>query len=234
VTFSYSTVIPAFNAAVTIPEAIGSILRQTVPPQEIIVVDDGSTDDTARVAGAMGGPITILRQENRGPGAATTTGFRRVTTPFVATLDADDLWLPQKVARQAACFDDDPAVAGVFTLARMFADGETPDPEGSGALRRLWTRTTLMFRTEAAKEIGDFVDLPGRLGEVIDWIARSRDLGHRHVMVEEVLAMRRIRPGSLSHGRDAERSRGYLVAIHEAIERKKRAAAKKEAGSGSP
>jgi glycosyltransferase involved in cell wall biosynthesis len=233
-TFSYSAVIPAFNAAATIPEAIGSILRQTVPPHEIIVVDDGSTDDTARVAATMDGPITILRQENRGPGAATTAGFRRVTTPFVATLDADDLWLPQKAARQAACFDEDPAVAGVFTLARMFADGDTPDPEGSGALRRLWTRTTLMVRTEAAREIGDFVDLPGRLGEVIDWIARSRDLGHRHVMVEEVLAMRRIRPGSLSHGRDAERSRGYLVAIHQAIERRKREAVEKEAGSGPP
>lgn len=231
-TFSYSAVIPAYNATATIAEAIASILRQTVPPQEIIVVDDGSSDDTAHVAAAMAGPITILRQENRGPGAATTAGFARVTTPFVATLDADDLWLPEKVARQAACFDKDPALAGVFTLARMFADGEAADPDGHGALRRLWTRTTLMFRTEAARETGDFVDLPGRLGEVIDWLARSRDLGHRHVMVEEVLAMRRIRPGSLSHGRDAERSRGYLVAVHEAIERRKRLAAMK-AGSGT-
>jgi glycosyltransferase involved in cell wall biosynthesis len=232
-TFSYSAVIPAFNAAATIPAAIESILRQTMPPQEIIVVDDGSTDDTARAAAALDGPITVLRQENRGPGAATTAGFRRVATPFVATLDADDLWLPQKAARQAARFEGDPAIAGAFTLARMFADGATPDPEGNGAVRRLWTRTTLMFRIGAAKEVGDFVDLPGRTAEVIDWLARSRDLGHRHVMVEEVLAMRRIRPGSLSYGRDAERSRGYLAAVREAIERRKREAAK-EARSRSP
>ena len=124
-------------------------------------------------------------------------------------------------------------VAGVFTLARMFPDGAPPDPQGTGAVRRLWTRTTLVFRTEMARAVGDFVDLPGRLGEVIDWLARSRDLGHRHVMVEEVLAMRRIRPGSLSHGRDAERSRGYLVAIHETLERRKREAAKKSTDLGS-
>jgi glycosyltransferase involved in cell wall biosynthesis len=231
-TFSYSVVIPAFNAAKTIKQAIDSILGQTIPAREIIVVDDGSTDGTAALVGGIAGPITVIRQENRGPGAATTAGFNRVTTPFAATLDADDLWLPQKAARQAACFEADPDVAGVFTLARMFPDGETPDPEGGGAPRRLWTRTTLMFRTDAARAVGDFADLPGRLGEVIDWLARSRDLGQRHVMVEEVLAMRRIRPGSLSYGRDAERSRGYLVAIREAIERKKRMAAKPGSSTG--
>ncbi len=174
----------------------------------------------------MAGPIGLVRQENRGPGAATTAGFSRVATPFVATLDADDIWLPSKIAKQATVFEQDPGVAGVFTLARLFADGETPDPDGSGALRRLWTRSTLLFRTDAAREVGDFIDLPGRLGEVIDWLSRSRDLGHRHVMVEEILAMRRIRPGSLSFGVDAERSKGYLAAVRRAIERRAQAATK--------
>jgi glycosyltransferase involved in cell wall biosynthesis len=232
-TFSYSAVIPAFNAAKTIRQAIDSILDQTLPAQEIIVVDDGSSDETASLAADAPAPIVVVRQENRGPGAATTAGFRKVTTPYLATLDADDLWLPQKAARQAACFEADPGAAGVFTLARMFADGETPDPEGGGAIRRLWTRTTMMYRTDAARAVGDFVDLPGRLGEVIDWLARSRDIGQRHVMMEEVLAMRRIRPGSLSYGRDPDRSRGYLVAVRDAIERKKRNAEKGGTGPGS-
>jgi glycosyltransferase involved in cell wall biosynthesis len=225
-TFAYSVVIPAFNAAETIGQAVESVLGQTVRPEEIIVVDDGSTDGTAALVGGMAGPIGLVRQENRGPGAATTAGFSRVATPFVATLDADDIWLPSKIARQAEVFEQDPGVAGVFTLARLFADGETPDPDGSGALRRLWTRSTLLFRTDAAREVGDFIDLPGRLGEVIDWLSRSRDLGHRHVMVEEILAMRRIRPGSLSFGIDAERSKGYLAAVRRAIERRAQAATK--------
>lgn len=217
-TLSYCAVIPAYNAAETIGQAIESIRCQTIPPEEIIVVDDGSTDETAAIIRAVAGNITLLRQANRGPGAATTAGFRKVATAFVATLDADDIWLPEKIARQASCFRADPGLAGVFSLARLFADGEAP--AGDGPVRRLWTRTTMLFRSDAARAVGDFVDLPGRLGEVIDWLARSRDLGHRHAMVEEILALRRIRKGSLSYGADSERSRGYLAAVHAALQRK--------------
>ena len=220
-TLSYSVVIPAYNAAGTIAQAIESILRQTILPREIIVVDDGSTDETVAVVRGMPGKFTVVSQANGGPGAATTAGFRRVTTPFVATLDADDLWLPRKIALQATRFETDPGLAGVFSLARLFADGEAPAPGGNGPVRRLWTRTTLLFRTEAAREVGDFVDLPGRLGEMIDWLARSRDLGHRHAMVEEILALRRIRCGSLSHNLDPGRSRGYLFAVHATLQRRK-------------
>lgn len=223
-TFSYSAVIPAYNAQATIREAVQSILNQTVRPQEIIVVDDGSTDGTAAVVAEMGNEITVISQDNRGPGGATTAGFGRVVTPFVATLDADDLWLAQKIERQAAFFHRDPDLAGVFSLARLFADGTAPDPNGEGAIKRLWTRTTLLFRTDAARAVGDFFDLPGQLGEVIDWLARSRDLGQRHVLVEEILALRRIRPGSLSYRHDAERSRGYLAAVRAALERKRQPA----------
>jgi glycosyltransferase involved in cell wall biosynthesis len=230
---AYSVVIPAFNAAATLRSTIDSILAQTVAAREIIVVDDGSIDETASVAGAIAGPITLIRQANRGPGAATTAGFSRVTTQWVATLDADDLWLPHKIERQFAFYADNTNLAGIFSLARLFNDGEKPDPQGIGAVRRLWTRTTMLFRTQAAREIGDFTDFPGQLGEVIDWLARSRDLGHRHAMIDEILAMRRIRPGSLSSGLDADRSRGYLVAVRNAIERKRQMAEKGKTGPAS-
>lgn len=77
----------------------------------------------------------------------------------------------------------------------------------------------MLYRTEAARAIGDLVDLPGNVAEFIDWMARSRDAGHRHAMVDEILAMRRIRARSLSSKLDADRSRGYLFAV--SIERKK-------------
>jgi glycosyltransferase involved in cell wall biosynthesis len=220
-TFAYSVVIPAHNAARTICEAIGSVMGQTVGPQEIVVVDDGSTDETAAIVGKLTGPITLIRQGNQGPGAATTAGFRRVTTPFVATLDSDDLWFPEKIARQAALVEREPDVSGVFSLARMFIDGTVPNRDEEGPIQRLWTRTTLLYRLDAARVVGDFVDLPGRLGEVIDWLARSRDIGQRHAMLEEVLALRRIRKGSLSYRLDADRSRGYLLAVRAALERKR-------------
>ena len=228
--FPYSVVIPAYNAAGTIGESIASVMAQTISPQEIIVVDDGSTDATASVASGLSGPIVVLRKENSGPGGATNAGIRQVKSPFFATIDADDIWLPHKIARQAMEFDRDPGLAGVFALARMFHDGEVPDPDGPGAVRRLWTRTTMLFRTEAARSVGDFGDLPGNLGEVIDWLSRSRDLNQRHFMVEEILALRRIRPGSLSYGSDADRRRGYLVAVHDAMKRKRNKPAQVEAG----
>lgn len=232
-TGAYSVVIPAYNAAPTIAEAIASIMAQTVAAQEIIVVDDGSTDATASVVSGLNGPIRLVSKPNGGPGSATTAGFSRVTTPLVATLDADDIWLPTKMARQIETLDADPGLTGVFTLARLFRDGDAPDPDGAGSVRRLWTRSTLLFRTEAARAVGDVVDLPGNLGEMIDWLARSLDLGHRHHMVEEILAMRRIRAGSLSSQLTAERSRGYLVAVHQAIERRKALAARQATGPAS-
>jgi hypothetical protein len=89
----------------------------------------------------------------------------------------------------------------------------------------------LLYRSDAAREVGDFVDLPGQLGEVVDWLARSRDLGQRHAMVEEILALRRIRPGSLSYGRDSDRRRGYLFAVHAALKRRNLLPAEPRAGS---
>jgi glycosyltransferase involved in cell wall biosynthesis len=223
--FDYSVVIPAYNAAGTIREAIASVIAQTIPAREIVVVDDGSIDGTASVVQQIEGPITVIRQENRGPGAATTAGLLHVSTPLVATLDADDVWLPLKIDRQVAELRTGPELAAVFSLGKLFAEKADPDPKGEGAVVRLWTRTTMLFRTDAAREIGELVDLPGNLGEVIDWLGRSRDLGHKHKMIEEVLAMRRVRAGSLSSGLDAERSRGYLFAARRAIERRKMMAA---------
>lgn len=224
-TFVYSVVIPAHNAAATIGETIASILAQTIPPQEIIVVNDGSSDATAAVAQRADPGVVVIDQPNLGPGAATTAGFRRVRSPFIATLDADDLWLPHKIARQAAAFADDPELSGVFSLARQFMDGAPPDARAGGGEYRLWTRTTLLYRSDAARTVGDLADFPGRLGEVVDWLARARALGQRHLMVEEVLALRRVRPDSLSQeSLRSGGSRGYLAAAHAALRRRKQGA----------
>jgi len=217
----YSVVIPAYNAEATIGAAIASTLAQTVPPTSIIVIDDGSADSTADVAAAASPLALVLRKSNGGPGSATTLGLSQVTTPLFATLDADDLWLPVKMERQLAALAADPGLAAVFSLGRLFRDGEAPSA-ADGSEIRLWTRTSMVFRTAAARQIGDLVDLHGNLGELIDWLARSRELGHRHLMLEEVLALRRVRPGGLSDTGDSDRARGYLQAVRRALERRKR------------
>jgi glycosyltransferase involved in cell wall biosynthesis len=216
---SYSVVIPAYNAERTIGEAIESALNQTVGPEVVIVVDDGSTDATAQCARALGERVTVITQPNSGCGAATTRGLDTVATPFVACLDADDLWLREKVALQMERLAAVPELDGVFSLARLFKHGEPPHP--NAPVQEFWGRTTMLMRTASARRVGPVIDPAHSRGDMIDWIARARELGLRLEMMPKVLALRRIIPGSLSHGRDS-RDYGYLQTVKAALDRRRR------------
>ena len=211
----YSVVIPAFNAAETIEETLRSVLAQTVRPQEVIVVDDGSTDATGEMARRSGDVVRVIRQDNAGVGRATTVGILAAQNPLLATLDADDLWLPHKIAAQIEHLRGDAGCHGVFSFWRTFGDGKKQEI-GPG-----WSRTTMLIRTDAALRVGPVIDPPGGRGDMIDWIARARDCGLRLDMMEDVLTLRRILPGSLSYGRDPSRDRGYAKVAWLALQRRK-------------
>jgi glycosyltransferase involved in cell wall biosynthesis len=95
-----SAVIPAYNSGKYLARALDSVLAQTCPPDEIIVVDDGSTDDTAAVARSCGDRIRFIPQPNAGASAARNTGIQASTSEWIAFLDADDEWLPDKLQTQ--------------------------------------------------------------------------------------------------------------------------------------
>lgn len=221
----YGVVIPAFNASATIAETLRSVAAQKLRPESVVIVDDGSSDDLAAAVRGIDLPLELLRQDNAGPGSATTRGIAALSTPFVATLDADDLWLPGKIAAQLAHLERLPGTSGVFTHMRSFRDGE-PDAQAPVATAG-WSRSTMLIRREAAQAIGPMVDPAGGRGEMIDWIARARESGFVLDMMPDVLALRRIRPGSLSYGRDATRDRGYLEVARLAMLRR----AQNKAGS---
>lgn len=216
---SYSVVIPAFNAADHITDALRSILGQSIPPSEIIVVDDGSSDATASVVKAFGEPVTLVCQPNRGCGAATNAGIERVRTPLLAFLDADDVWLPEKAKIQASILASQPEISGLCARGQTFK-GPLAEAE-LGEVFDIWGRTTMMVRTENARRIGEMIDPPGGRGDTVDWLSRGRDLGFVFIMQPEILAMRRIRPGSLSFGRDTEKDKGYLFALKRALDRRR-------------
>ncbi|WP_432286852.1 glycosyltransferase family A protein [Aminobacter sp. BA135] len=216
---SYSVVIPAWNAARTIAETLRSVAAQTVPPAEIIVVDDGSTDETEAVTRQSGVPVRYVRQDNSGPGSATTHGFALARAPFIATVDADDLWLGDKIERQFRRLEEAPQLAAVFTQWRTFRHGETDD--GTGKVAPGWSRTTMLVRREVALAVGPVIDPSGNRGDMVDWLGRAREDGHQLAMIDEVLALRRILPGSMSYGRDPERDRGYLEVARMAMLRRK-------------
>ena len=98
--YSVSVVIPAYNAQRYIGRAIDSVLGQTHPAQEIIVVDDGSTDGTCSVVEGYGDRVRLIRQDNAGAGAARNAGITTGQGEWIAFLDADDEWLPEKLALQ--------------------------------------------------------------------------------------------------------------------------------------
>lgn len=105
-----SVVIPNYNYGRYLGQAIESVLAQTVPVQEIIVVDDGSTDETPSIVAQYGDSVKLIRQPNRGVGAARNNGVANSKGEIIAFLDADDIWMPQKLERQLQRMGDDPEV----------------------------------------------------------------------------------------------------------------------------
>ena len=213
---NYSVVIPAYNAARTLGETIESVLAQTVPPTQVVVVDDGSTDNTSELAREFGGCVEVLSQTNQGPGAAMSLGMRQADTPYIASVDSDDVWLPEKMQRQLEYLKNNPECHGVF--AQMVLFGENVQGE---RIQDGWTRTTMTIRRNVFDVVGDLADPPGMRGEMIDWIARARDEGFQLTMMPEVLAKRRVLAGSLSDQRDPAKDRGYAFAARAALLRKR-------------
>ena len=129
---SIAVVMPAYNAAQWIDETLASVLAQTRPADEVIVVDDGSTDDTAARARAHG--VTVLQQPNGGPPAAYNAGFGEARSDYAAMCPADDLWDPRKLEWQAQALEGDPSIDVLFAKARYFglSEGDHPHPQRPG------------------------------------------------------------------------------------------------------
>ena len=221
----YSVVIPAYNASKCIGETIETVLSQSVPAREIILVDDGSTDQTVSIARQHSGPIRILTQDNSGPGAATTRGIQAVKTELVATLDSDDLWSRDKMERQINVLRNAPDKTVVFCHIKSFADPACANildghPE-IGQIKEGWGRSTMCLPTALALENGHLKDLDSKIGEMVDWVSMLKENGANMVMMPDLLAHRRIHPTSLSFRRDPNRDRSYLEVARRAILRKR-------------
>jgi glycosyltransferase involved in cell wall biosynthesis len=215
---SYTVVVPVFNGAAYIGAAIRSVLSQTIPPHRIIVIDDGSTDQTAAEARRCSEGVEVISQSNAGPGAASTRGMMLVETPFMAFIDADDLWMEDKAAQQLRRLAAEPTLDGVFAHAAISRTGRPPF--AGLPIAPIWGRPSLMVRTDSARRIGPVVDQPGRRGEMIDWIARGRTMGLRFEMMNEALMVRRVHASSLTFRRGANDA-GYLAVAKAALDRRR-------------
>lgn len=130
-----SAVIPAYNAARYLGEAIDSALAQTFRDLEIIVIDDGSTDDTARVVARYGGSVRSISQPNRGVSSARNRGIEESRGRYVAFLDADDVWMPAKLQRQLEALRENPQTRACYSAHLWVDDRLAPLRENRGPRR---------------------------------------------------------------------------------------------------
>ena len=167
-----SVVVPAYNAESTIGATLESIGRQTHRSMEVIVVDDGSTDDTARIVerfAARDGRVRLVRQGNGGVARARNAGFAESRGAYIAPIDADDLWHPRKLEMQlAALASAGPSVGFVYTYFRridgeghVLYDGERSGMRGRAFLRHLLSNpvcngSALLVRREAWESAGGY------------------------------------------------------------------------------
>ena len=161
-----SVIIPAYNAASFVSSAIESALAQTYPPLEILVVDDGSSDKTAEVVARFAAPVRLLLQKNGGPAAARNHAARVARGEWLAFLDADDVWLPEKLERQITFISG--AGVGIVHCMHEGHDSAAAIPDCVD-FDRLWKRncianSSVILRRTAFEQTGGFDEDRGLVG----------------------------------------------------------------------
>ena len=203
---SVSVIVPAYNAERFLEETLRSALAQTLEC-EIVVVDDGSTDRTPEITRSFGKRIRLIQQPNARQAVARNTGVRAGTAPFIAFLDADDVWEPDKLSRQMACFEANPDLGLVYCSVREIDADSMPLGEHRAYLRGRVFRQILLGADSAAHlgstclmprevfdEVGGFdPDLPPCEDTDLFWRVAAR---HPVDYVEEPLVGYRIHPAA--------------------------------------
>ena len=208
-----AVVIPAFNAGAYLGEAIASVMAQGPAVAQLVVVDDGSADDTAEVAASFPG-VTLLRQVNRGIGAARNAGVRAVTGQFLAFLDADDLWPAGRLAVMLESLRTNASVDAVFGTAVEFGAGPEDGEPTFGQLAG-----TMLIRRAAFDRVGAFRE-DVKVGEFIDWWARAEEAGVRHAALPDVVLRRRIHTTNTGIVQAGSRQ-DYVRVLRAALERRR-------------
>jgi glycosyltransferase involved in cell wall biosynthesis len=218
-------VLPAYNGVRVIREALDSALAQEGVSSRVIVVDDGSTDDTAQVVRSYGSRITLRSQSNKGVSGARNTGLGLGEAPYVALLDQDDVWLPGKLARQVDLLRTHGNVGLVFTDMTLFQDdGEvvedgflraTPryallercvlgrdahllsERAGEAVTRyNFISPSTVMLRRRAIEEVGGFDERLRLCDDAECWMRLLRTW--RAIAIEKCLVRSRVWAGNAS------------------------------------
>jgi glycosyltransferase involved in cell wall biosynthesis len=223
-----AVVIPAWNAQRYLEAAVASVISQSIKPREVVIVDDGSTDGTARVGTQLAAAhptVRLLTQANAGAGAARNVGVGATTEPLVAFLDADDLWAPTKLERQLSLLDREQADA-VFTLAQNFISPDKADELASlkidETVRTAFLPSALLVKRTTLERVGPFA-VVGNLTDWVDWYFRLTEACIGVCVVEELLLQRRVH-GDNATLKDPTAKLAYVRLLKSSLDRRRSAA----------
>lgn len=189
-----SVIIPVFNCEKYLAEAIVSVTGQSHRPLEVIIIDDGSTDNSAAIAQSFAG-ITYRFQKNAGLSSALNRGVDLARGNFLAFLDADDLWRADKLARQMDVLSIDPSLDMVFAHVRQFCSPELAGAEAARIPEAIriapgFCAGTMLIRRSSFFQAGPFD--PGlQVGQFLAWYLQAQDNGLLGRMLAEIMLKRR-------------------------------------------
>ncbi len=222
-----SVIIPAYNAAPYLAEAIESVLAQSNHAIQLIVVDDGSTDETATVAQRFGTSVLYLHQLNGGIASALNLGLAYAQGEWLAFCAADDVWSKGRLDTQRAAFSETPAPDLVFGHVQNFFSPELapeitaryycpPEPLPGYSL------AAMLLRRATFERVGQF-NPAYQIGEFVDWYARAQELGLRSKLLPDIVLWRRLHGNNLSIRATNERG-NFARILKAALDRRKQSA----------
>ena len=217
-----SIIVPVYNGEKYLREALESVFEQDYSPYEVIVIDDGSTDDSARIAQSFA--VRYVYQENQGPAIARNKGIEISTGEYIAFIDQDDTWLPGKLSIQMKHLLADPMLLYAVSRQQFFLEEGVEKPD--------WLRAeilkddqmgylpgTLVARKRAFQEIGMFA-LEFPITSDIDWFFRANDANVPMIVIQEVLLHKRVhRDAQSSYAK--QHNQELLLLLKRSIQRKK-------------
>ena len=205
-----SVVVPVYNGERFLGEALDSVLSQAYEPLEVIVVDDGSTDDSGAVAQSR--PVRYLRRAHEGVSAARNAGIAAAQGELIAFIDADDLWAPDALATQVRHLLAHPSTGIVLGQMRIVVEPGTPRPPW---YRPEWESATVpssqpVARRSVFEEIGGF-DPSYRMAEDIDWLARAQEAGVERAVLPDVVLIYRLHGANSTYEQDVAQSHTFRL-----------------------
>jgi GT2 family glycosyltransferase len=231
----FSVVVPAYNTEATVAAAVRSVIGQTQPDLEVIVIDDGSTDATAASVESIADPrLRVLRQPNRGLASARNAGMAAARGRYITLLDSDDLYLPRYLELTQAALESSPDVGIAYTDAYVFdassgkvrrrsamarsAPPVPPPPDRDGFLIELLRRNFVYVAAAIPRHVIDAVggfDESRTSAEDYELWLRILIAGYRAVRIEGQQALYRKHPGQMS--RDLVTMTSNLLAVYEGL-----------------